>query len=413
MKKILQFKLKLLARLYVWRYRPRVIGITGSVGKTSVKEAIGLVLKDKFKIRISAKSYNNQIGFPLTILGFETAGRNILGWLVIFLKALGKIIYDPNHPQILVLEMGSDKISDLNYLVSIVKPDIAVITNVGPVHLQAFKDLKGVAKEKSVLVKNIKKNGWAVLNYDDEYVRAMANKTNAKKIFYGLSQSAEVRADKIKIIDKNLIFNIHINNQLYNFHLRGIGEHLVYTILAAFSVAEILKIESKHIIASLTRFQPLPGRGRFLEGENNNLIIDESYNASPMSVAGALKFLEKIKTNKQKVVILGDMRELGEKSFEFHQDLAAKISFANKIILVGSEIKGTYDKILNKTKNIFYFKNAEELDKKLSQLIKSDNLVLVKGSQAIRLEKIVAKLISSRYNKREVLVRQDNEWQNK
>lgn len=438
MKKILQFKLKLLAKLYLWRWRPRVVGITGSVGKTSTKDAISLVLGDKMRVRISAKSYNNQIGLPLTILGFETAGRNIFGWLGLLIRAFGRIIYDSNFPQILVLEMGSDRPGDLRYLTSIVKPNVSVITNVAPVHLQAFKNLDNVVKEKSILIENLNDNDWAILNYDDGRVRAMANATRAKKIFYGTSKGADIWASNIKFSELNLIFNIHSDNQIYNFQLRGAGEHLIYLILAAFSVAQIFKINPKIALANLARFQPLAGRGRFLEGKNNNLVIDESYNASPMSVASALDLLNKIETDKKKVVVLGDMKELGEKSVEFHQALADKMDFVDQIIFVGPEIKVTHEMLKTKlnviarseatqfrhmTKlrildyksgqsvpNLSYFEDVDQFKKELDQLIKSDSLILIKGSQAIRLEKIVEKLISSRYNKKEVLVRQSEEW---
>lgn len=410
MKRLLQWKLKILAKLYLWRYRPRVVGITGSVGKTSTKDAVGLVLANKFKTRISSKSYNNQIGLPLTILGFETVGRSILGWLGLLFKALGKIIYDANYPQVLVLEMGADQIGDLNYLISIVKPNISVITNIGPVHLQSFKTLEKVAKEKAVLVKKLTNSDWAILNYDDKRVRAMANETKAKKIFYGLDRVAEIRASDIKIINKNLIFNICDNNQIYNLQLRGVGEHLIYSILAAFCVGQIFKIEPKEIIRSLVRFQPLAGRGQFLDGKFGSFIIDESYNASPMSMNSALKFLHKIKTDQSKVVILGDMRELGKQSLKFHQALGDKLDFVDQIILVGSEIKPTYEILKHSKSNLSYFEDVKALQKELKNLIKPNSLILVKGSQIIRLEKIVEKLISSKYNKKDILVRQSEEW---
>jgi UDP-N-acetylmuramoyl-tripeptide--D-alanyl-D-alanine ligase len=412
MKKILQFKLKLLAKLYLWRYKPIVVGITGSVGKTSAKDAIGLALLDQMRVRISAKSYNNQIGLPLTILGFNTPGKNIFGWLALLLKAFGRIFYDANWPQVLVLEMGADRMGDLKYLTSIVKPNISVITNVAPAHLQAFKDLASVAKEKSVLVSSLKTNDWAIMNNDDQLVRAMANQTKAKKIFYSLKSGTDIWASDLKFSEKNLIFNLHSDNQVYPLQLKSSGEHLVYPILMAFSVAQILKLDPKTTVANLTRFQALNGRGRFLEGKNNNLIIDETYNASPLSMAAALKFLKQIETVKNKVAILGDMRELGEQSLPLHQALVSQLDFVDQIILVGPEIKPVFEILKNKP-NVFYFSDVEVLNKNLEQLIKANNLILVKGSQAIRLEKTVEKLITSSYNKKEVLVRQSEEWQGK
>ncbi|MCK4554802.1 hypothetical protein KAU19_07680, partial [Candidatus Parcubacteria bacterium] len=195
MKKIIQLKLKILAKLILAKYKPDVIGITGSVGKTSTKEAIYTVLASKFKVRRNIKNYNNEIGLPLTIIGADSPGRSIIGWYIVFLKALKLILFkDKDYPKILVLEMGVDRPGDMKYLNNIVKCKVGVITSIGPVHLEFFGTINNIQKEKGGLIKNLTKSSWAVLNYDDEKVRQTGNNTEAQILTYGFNEKADVRA---------------------------------------------------------------------------------------------------------------------------------------------------------------------------------------------------------------------------
>ncbi|PLX28083.1 hypothetical protein C0583_02525 [Candidatus Parcubacteria bacterium] len=177
MKKFIELKLRYWAKLILKKYQPAVIAITGSVGKTSTKEAIYSILKKEKRVRQSEKNYNNEIGLPLTIIGSYSPGKNIFGWIIIGFKVLWLLIVeDKNYPEILILEMGIDKPGDMDYLTEIAKPIIGVATLVGSVHLEHFKNREALQAEKGKLISSIEKAGYAIINFDDEGTKKMAEK---------------------------------------------------------------------------------------------------------------------------------------------------------------------------------------------------------------------------------------------
>ena len=198
-KKFIQKILKILAKRAIKKYQPIVIGVTGSVGKSSTKEAIYQVLKNDFRIRKSQSNYNNEIGLPLTILGFKTAGKNIFEWLRIFLKAIFNLLGKENYPEILILEMAADHPGDIAYLLRIVKPQIGVLTSISPTHLEFFKEIENVFTEKQLLIKNLPLNGWAILNKDDKLIAPLGNKIRSKVLTFGLEEEAMVRGIEISL----------------------------------------------------------------------------------------------------------------------------------------------------------------------------------------------------------------------
>ena len=212
-KKILQKLLYIFSRLILKKYKPRIIAITGSVGKTSTREAVFCVLKNHFKTRCSQENYNNEIGIPLTIINAQTQGRSIIKWTSVFLKALRLIVLPcRKYPDILVLEMAADRKGDIEYLTQLAPPDIGVITNVSESHLKYFKTLKRTAREKEKLIKALSSTGYAVLNFDDERVKKM--QTSAHFLTYGLSKEAQVRALEVAQEfkdDKAPLFSFKLN----------------------------------------------------------------------------------------------------------------------------------------------------------------------------------------------------------
>ena len=187
-KEILHLKLKIAARLVLHKYKPEVIGITGSVGKTSAKEAIYTVLESKFNVRKNIKNYNNEIGLPLTVIGVESPGKNPIGWFNVGLKVLRlMLIRDKNYPKILILEMGIDRPGDMDYLCNIIQPRIGVVTNISQSHLEYFESLAQIQKEKSKLIKQLPKGGWAVLSSDNEKAKSIANLNKGVKNNYAFN----------------------------------------------------------------------------------------------------------------------------------------------------------------------------------------------------------------------------------
>ncbi|EKD43765.1 MAG: UDP-N-acetylmuramoylalanyl-D-glutamyl-2,6-diaminopimelate-D-alanyl-D-alanine ligase, partial [uncultured bacterium] len=199
---LLHSLLKFFSKRIIKKYHPDVIGITGSIGKSSAKEAIAAVLEKKFNIRKSQKNYNNEVGVPLTIIGVEKSpGRSILGWLEVFLKATNLLlIKNINYPEILVLEMGADKPGDIPYLVDIAPCKIGVLTYISHAHTEAFKTIKKIAQEKRVIISHLQRDGFAVLNFDNELVMQNSNTTKAEIATYGFKDGADFRATDVNII---------------------------------------------------------------------------------------------------------------------------------------------------------------------------------------------------------------------
>jgi UDP-N-acetylmuramoyl-tripeptide--D-alanyl-D-alanine ligase len=429
LKKILENILRFFAKSVLNKYNPEIVALTGSVGKTSTKEAIYSVLASTYKVRRNLKNYNNEIGIPLSIIGVESGGRSPLRWLLVFLKAIGLLIKkDKDYPKILVLEMGADHPGDIKYLVDFVPVKVGLVTAVAPVHLEFFKTLEGVAKEKGVLIRSLPKDGYAILNNDDKLVKTMAENTKAQVVTYSLLPQADVSADEIAIShDVNYKDVSTIQGISFKLIYQGktlpvllpkvLGKHLVYTALAAISVGLVYKINLHTIISSLKNFQPPQGRMRIIKGIKNTLIIDDSYNSSPLAVREALYQLSQINLHKvaKKFAVLGDMLELGSYSPQAHREIGqAVVDYKiDYLITVGEmsrdTVRGATKSGLGKD-NCFNFKDSLEAGKFLQQRISEGDLILIKGSQGMRMEHAVKEVMAEPQKAKELLVRQDKSW---
>ncbi|MCK4553647.1 UDP-N-acetylmuramoyl-tripeptide--D-alanyl-D-alanine ligase [Candidatus Parcubacteria bacterium] len=415
------------------KYKPDIVGITGSVGKTSTKEAIYTVLASKFKVRRNIKNYNNEIGLPLTIIGADSPGRSIIGWYIVFSKALKLILFkDKGYPKILVLEMGVDRPGDMKYLNSIVKCKVGVITSIGPVHLEFFGSINNIQKEKGGLIKNLTKSSWAVLNYDDEKVRQIGNNTEAQILIYGFDEKADVRAlsyaeasaSKHQVDSENannlvgVSFKLSYNGSTVPVLLpKVIGYAAVYAALAGSAVGVAYGLNLVEIVQSLREFKSPRGRMNLVKGIKNTLIIDDTYNSSPQSSISALDVVKKIPLAKsaRRFAVLGDMLELGSMSEQGHRQVGKKAlkTGINKLIVVGERARdiarGAKDAGMTKD-NIFHFSQAEKAGKFIQERISEGDLILVKGSQGARMEKIVKEIMAEPLRAKELLVRQDEQW---
>lgn len=424
MKKLLQFKLRFLAKLILKKYKPEIIGITGSVGKTSTKEAIYAVLKNKYNVRQSIKNYNNEIGLPLTIIGAESAGRSLVKWTVIFIQAIKLLLFrDENYPKILILEMGIDRPGDMEYLTNIVKCRIGVVTTIGMVHAEYFDSVDGIQKEKSGLIKSIVPGGWSIVNYDDERTRKMIDLSKTKILTFGLEKKAQVRAEEIKYSfqDKEIngiSFKLFYNGSVVPVSLpRILSKAAVYNALAAAAVGLAYDMNLIDISMALRELKSPPGRMNLLDGIKGTVIIDDTYNAEPKSMTSALDTVKVIPTDKDahKYVVLGDMLELGQYSVEAHKKIG-ELVFAtevNYLITVGEralDIAFGAKEAGMSSDFIFHFDNSEEAGRFIQDRIKQDDLILVKGSQSLRMEKIVKEIMANPIKASEFLVRQGEEW---
>jgi len=417
---LLIFILKILAKATLWRYRPTVVGLTGSVGKTSSKEAIFAVLKNKFNVRRNQKNYNNELGVPLTILGQETGGQSFFHWLKVIIAGSLGILYTRNYPEILVLEMGADKIGDIAYLVSFVRCYIGVVTAIGaiPVHVEFFQGAEQVAQEKANLIKSLDKDGWAILNFDDERVRAMAEKTKAKVFGYGFHPDADLQASQLEahlddLSQAAISFKVDYLGSNVPLRLTGLlGAHQICPVLAAVAVGLIFKMNLVEISQALKNYQLPPGRLQLIKGIKNSWVIDDTYNASPIATLAALEVLAK--TKGRKIAVLGDMLELGSFSEEAHRQVGAKAAQSADLLLTVGErslfiVEQARKGGLAEDK-IFHFANSEEAARVLQNLIQEGDIILIKGSQSIRMEKIVKEIMAEPERASELLVRQEKAW---
>jgi len=429
MKKILQLQLKMLSRMIIKRYQPVVVGITGSIGKTSTKDAINKVLKEKLRVRTTFKNYNNEIGLPLTIIGLESPGKNIFGWLGIFLHAFKLVIIkDKSYPQVLVLEMGVDRPGDMEYLTDIVPVNVGVVTAVSYSHLEYFGTVHNIQKEKQVLIEKLDPKGLAVLNFDNEYSKDMSDVSKARVLSYGLKEGANLQAQDIVYnftkegYDLSGInFKLNYNGSIVPVNMKNVmAETAIYAALAAAAVAIYFDFNLVEISRALSDFSLPKGRINFLPGIKHTFIIDDTYNSSPEAALLAVDVLRRVKVDSaaDKYAVLGDMLEIGSYTEEGHQLVGKKVaeSGINHLIAVGEKarnfIHGAKEAGMEDD-YIFYFDKPEEAGKFLQNRIKAGDVLLVKGSQGARMEKVVKELMAEPERAEELIVRQGKEWEDK
>jgi UDP-N-acetylmuramoyl-tripeptide--D-alanyl-D-alanine ligase len=302
----------------------------------------------------------------------------------------------------LILEMGADKPGDMKYLTSFIKPKIAVVTRVAHSHIQYFGDLAGVTKEKAILVEGLNENGWAVLNYDDENVRAMqkriprehSGQARANVLFFGLQKGADIIAFNLEMNYDGLGFDVKYKSTSQHFHINAVGRHQVYSALAGIACGIIYGFALKDIAKNLSNYKTSKDRTNVLKGIKKSTIINDVYNANPESVSAGLELLNDLNNKNRRVVVLGDMLELGKKSKEMHLGIGQKIrKSADEVILVGERMRDVYD-FLQKEFNgrIYWYEDSVSAGQEIGNIIGENDIILVKGSRGMKMEKIVERI---------------------
>lgn len=422
-KKIIYTILKWEAILVLKRFNPRIIGVAGSVGKTSTKDAIYASLKEFVVIRKNQKSFNSDIGVPLTILGLETGWNSPGLWFKNIIQGF-KVLFIKEYPEWLVLEMGTDHPGDMKKLISWINLDYAVFTRFPevPVHAEHFAKAQDVNEEDAHMMFGLKKEGVLVLNADDEKIAELALKSTFKTLWYGFNAKKngvavshiEMQYKDSKVIGQHIKINFGSNS--VPFTITGaLGIQHAYPILASLVVAKDLGINVLDVLQSLDNYKVPPGRMNILEGVNNTTIIDDTYNSSPIAVDLAIRTLYEIKAD-TKIVVLGDMAELGKYTQAEHKKVAhiLKEHKISHLITFGERAEFIADEAQEiGIKNVFPALSHTDATKKILEWIKGDTIVFIKGSQSMRMEKITYELLLDKTSAKNVLVRQDQVWGNK
>jgi UDP-N-acetylmuramyl pentapeptide synthase len=416
--KIIENILGILAKLTLVRYAPKIVGVTGSVGKTSTKNAVARVLGKKFVVRSSPENYNNQIGLPLAILGELSPGRNFIGWIWIILKGMLKLLY-ARYPEVLVLEMGTDRPGDIAHLVSVVRRlNAVVITDIGLSHLQFFASPQALAKEKLSILRGVPPEGVAVLNFDNQKITDAVPNVRAKVLGYGLNAKSQILASDFQIIKKDgnfgAYFKVHYKGTVVPFFVgNALGRPALYASLAAAGVGLHFGLNLVEISEAMRDFTPPAGRLCLLPGIKRTSILDDTYNSAPDSTIAALEVLNKI-ASARKLAALGSMAELGSATEIGHRQVAAKLmeTGVRAVFLVGEETKFIEDELKKRgfDGDIFRFANSDEARLAVQNKLLEGDTILVKGSQSTRMERIVKEIMAEPMLAEKLLVRQSDKW---
>lgn len=413
------------ARAVLAKFQPKIVAVTGSVGKTSTKEAIALVLAKKYRVRKSFKSYNSAFGVPLTILGLSTAWQSPAGWAWILVRGF-LARFQKEYPEILVLEMGVDRPGDMDSMLSITEPQVSVITAIGeiPVHVEFFSGQKELAFEKGKLARGTMSTGLVFLNADDDAVYDMRNEARGKVVTFGFGKNADIRASQYTLVtEKKSMYadvplgircKIDYQGSTVPLRMEGVlGKQQLYIASAAMGVGSYFGINALESAHALEEYRSVPGRLCIIEGIKNSLILDDSYNASPTAMHAALDTLRDVPAQRR-IAVLADMLEIGKFTIQAHEAMGELVaSFVNILITVGPRAKFIAREAIErgmKREAVHEVGNSTDAGKLLQEILQHGDVVLVKGSQSMRMERTVEEVMAHPELKKDVLVRQDEYW---
>ncbi|MFZ2804384.1 MAG: Mur ligase family protein [Patescibacteria group bacterium] len=411
------------------REKPTVIAVAGSVGKTSTKAAIAIALGAGEKgsdVAASEKNYNNELGVPLTIFGCDAPHRSPLRWMVLLSKAwLTSVGWMRLRAKVFVLEMATDKPGDLAYLLDIAPPSIGVLTAIGAEHTEFFGSIEAVAKEEAAVLDALLEDGMAIVNADDPLVHEAALRTKAQYVSFGMSDSAmsrivssSVAIDETHPETSGLTVRISLYGAVSTLHLAGcVGRAQTYAVAAALAVCATFDHDIDAAIQRLESSFKMPGRMRLLEGIKRTWLIDDTYNSSTLAALSAIRDLAAfpITSPGRRIAALGDMLELGALAEDAHREMghAAAEAGIDMLIACGTlahvTAQGARDAGMSDDR-IFVFAKSPEVGLFIQERLKEHDVVLIKGSQGIRMERVTKELMAHPDKAEELLVRQSPDW---
>lgn len=403
MRKYLKYWLRFLASQLLLKYQPRIVAITGSTGKTSTKDAIFAALAasdDQIRVAKTQGNLNTEFGVTANIIDPTFAGNQAgdkmrlspedvirLSW-----QALKLIIGKASYPEILVLELAADRPGDIRYFMEFIQPEVGVLTNIGDVHLEFFADKASLVEEKGKLIAGIDPRGLAVLNRDDDFSNLVSKKTLAKGVFVGRESDADFRAIDIGVSQSGLHFTATYLNRSVQVALPVFGQQFIYAALAALAVADYFGVDFNEAARRLLKFKPAPGRFERID-LGDLVLIDDTYNANPVSSAAALDSLARLGGQRRKVAILGDMKELGNARESGHQAVGQLVAKTVDFLIVvgegGKLIREAAIKAGFPEQQTAILSLGPEAADALFSHLRDNDIVLVKGSRAVHMDRVV------------------------
>ncbi len=421
LKSIVAFWLALLARAILKKYRPTVVMVTGSVGKTSTKDAVAAALGERHHLRASEKSYNSEFGVPLTIIGAKNPWLDFHKWARVIEEALALALLPSHYPKMIVLEVGADRPGDLARILKIATPDAVVVTRLPdvPVHVEAYASPDAVREEEFAPAYALPAGAPLIISADDPNAKALAGPLAAHVTTYGFTEGADVRIISPELLTEGGIIagmkaEVVTASGTCPLVVRGaVGRPQLYAPAAAIALARALGMRDEEALAGLASYLPPPGRCRLLRGVKGSVLVDDSYNASPAAVEEALSILKEIPSAARRIVVVGDMLELGRYSMSEHERVgtdAAKV--ADIVIGVGVRARALAQAARAAgipEDRALMFDAAAPAAEALKALVGEGDVVLIKGSQGMRMERIVEALLADPADLSK-LVRQEKEW---
>ena len=354
----------------------KLVGITGSNGKTSVKEMVSKILSDHAgatAVHSTKGNLNNDIGMPMTLLELT------------------------EQHEFAVIEMGANHVGEIDYLTRIARPDVALVNNVGPAHLEGFGSLENIARAKAEIYNGLSDEGIAVLNKDDAFAPFWEDYcADMNTISYSmLDERADVFA---KLVEGNR-YRVTVNSEQADLELKVPGKHNVMNALGAIAITYSLDLPLQEIVSSLSSFENIQGRLTVKVSDTGYKVIDDTYNANPLSVSAAIDVLAD--TQGDTVLVLGDMAELGSDAAKLHADIGTKAKAAgiSRLYATGKLSENTAEAF---GENGFYFKNKNELIKTLIKTLTGSETVLIKGSRSAAMEEVVERILTQQKNNKRV-----------
>ncbi|MEK7602333.1 MAG: cyanophycin synthetase [Patescibacteria group bacterium] len=409
------------ARAVLHTYKPTIVMVTGSVGKTSTKDAVAAALSSEKKVRASEKSFNSEFGVPLTIIGAKNPWNNGIAWVKVFYKALSLLLVRQEYPRILVLEVGADRPGDLTKILQIGTPDAVVVTRLPrvPVHVEAYASTDAVRAEEFLPAFSLPPGAPLILASNNEYALSMGKKTLASMTTFGFAENADVHISNPEIMLEGMRTVgmkaiVRVGKESKELKVRGaLGRHQLLAPAAALATALRLGSTFSRALTGLSHYVPPSGRSRLLHGMKETTLIDDSYNSSPAAAEEALASLDTLPTKGRKIAALGDMLELGRYSIAEHEKIGALAAkHADILVTVGIRSRATAEAARQNglaEALVHSFDSAVEAAAFLHEFLEEGDVVLIKGSQGMRMERVTEVLLHDKKDTHK-LVRQEKEW---